>query len=116
TKRMQLVLTEVWAGDLAAEGIRVNSMHPGWAATPGVTESLPRFAALTGPLLRDADSGADTAVWLVATSDPIGTGVFWHDRRRRPTHYAPVGVETPEQVEQFRQFVADATREALSTS
>ncbi|MFM6849116.1 MAG: SDR family NAD(P)-dependent oxidoreductase, partial [Terrabacter sp.] len=47
TKRMQLVLTEVWAGDLAAEGIRVNSMHPGWAATPGVTESLPRFAALT---------------------------------------------------------------------
>ncbi|NUR17123.1 MAG: SDR family NAD(P)-dependent oxidoreductase [Dermatophilaceae bacterium] len=114
TKRMQLVLTELWAGDLAAEGIRVHSMHPGWAATPGVTESLPRFAALTGPLLRDADSGADTAVWLVATSDPIGTGGFWHDRRRRATHYAPVGVETREQVEQFREFVTDATREALA--
>ncbi|GAB3880150.1 SDR family NAD(P)-dependent oxidoreductase [Terrabacter terrigena] len=116
TKRMQLVLTGLWAGDLAAEGIRVHSMHPGWAATPGVTESLPRFAALTGPLLRDADSGADTAVWLVATSDPIGTGGFWHDRRRRPTHYAPVGVETHEQVEQFREFVTEATREALSAS
>jgi NAD(P)-dependent dehydrogenase (short-subunit alcohol dehydrogenase family) len=116
TKRMQLVLTELWAGDLAAEGIRVNSMHPGWAATPGVTESLPRFAALTGPLLRDADQGADTAVWLVATTDATGTGGFWHDRRRRPTHYAPVGVETHEQVEQFRTFVDDATRQALSTS
>jgi NAD(P)-dependent dehydrogenase (short-subunit alcohol dehydrogenase family) len=114
TKRMQLVLTELWAGDLAGDGIRVHSMHPGWAATPGVTESLPRFAALTGPLLRDADSGADTAVWLAATSDPIGTGGFWHDRRRRSTHYAPVGVETREQVEQFRRFVDEATREALS--
>ena len=65
---------------------------------PGVTDSLPRFAAVTGPLLRDADSGADTAVWLTATDDAIGTGGFWHDRRRRPTHYAPVGIETPEQV------------------
>lgn len=109
TKRMQLVLTELWARDLAPDRITVHSMHPGWAATPGVTESLPRFAALTGPLLRDADSGADTAVWLTATADSIGTGGFWHDRRRRPTHYAPVGVETPEQVERFWRFVRQQT-------
>ena len=111
TKRMQLVLTELWARDLAADDIRVHSMHPGWADTPGVTDSLPRFAAVTGPLLRDADSGADTAVWLAATADPIGTGGFWHDRRRRSTHYAPVGVETPQQVAQFWDFVRDTTGE-----
>jgi len=111
TKRMQLVLTELWARDLAADDIRVHSMHPGWADTPGVTDSLPRFAAVTGPLLRDADSGADTAVWLTATADAIGTGGFWHDRRRRSTHYAPVGVETPQQVAQFWDFVRDATGE-----
>ena len=111
TKRMQLVLTELWARDLAADDIRVHSMHPGWADTPGVTDSLPRFAAVTGPLLRDADSGADTAVWLTATGDPIGTGGFWHDRRRRSTHYAPVGIETPQQVAQFWDFVRDATGE-----
>src|SRR6478609_3904896 len=111
TKRMQLVLTELWARDLAADDIRVHSMHPGWADTPGVTDSLPRFAAVTGPLLRDADSGADTAVWLTATGDPIGTGGFWHDRRRRPTHYAPVGIETPQQVAQFWDFVRDTTGE-----
>src|SRR6476661_2542626 len=111
TKRMQLVLTELWARDLASDDIRVHSMHPGWADTPGVTDSLPRFAAVTGPLLRDADSGADTAVWLTATGDPIGTGGFWHDRRRRSTHYAPVGVETPQQVAQFWDFVRDTTGE-----
>ena len=105
TKRMQLVLTRLWARDLASDGIGVHAMHPGWADTPGVTDSLPRFAAVTGPLLRDADSGADTAVWLGATADPIGTGGFWHDRRRRATHYAPFGVETPEQVERFWDFV-----------
>jgi NAD(P)-dependent dehydrogenase (short-subunit alcohol dehydrogenase family) len=111
TKRMQLVLTELWARDLEPNGIRVHSMHPGWADTPGVTDSLPRFAAVTGPLLRDADSGADTAVWLTATDDAIGTGGFWHDRRRRPTHYAPVGIETPQQVGQFWDFVLDATEQ-----
>ena len=111
TKRMQLVLTELWARDLELDGIRVHSMHPGWADTPGVTDSLPRFAAVTGPLLRDADSGADTAVWLTGTADPIGTGGFWHDRRRRPTHYAPVGIETPQQVAQFWDFVLDATEQ-----
>jgi NAD(P)-dependent dehydrogenase (short-subunit alcohol dehydrogenase family) len=109
TKRMQLVLTELWARDLAAADIRVNAMHPGWADTPGVTDSLPRFAALTGPLLRDADSGADTAVWLTATGDATGTGGFWHDRRRRPTHYAPFGVESGDEVERFWRFVRDET-------
>src|SRR3954468_16355277 len=110
TKRMQLVLTELWARDLELDGIRVHSMHPGWADTPGVTDSLPRFAALTGPLLRDAESGADTAVWLTAAdADAIGTGGFWHDRRRRSTHYAPFGIETPQHVERFWQFVREQT-------
>src|SRR3954447_737335 len=110
TKRMQLVLAQLWGRDLADDGIQVHSMHPGWADTPGVTDSLPRFAALTGPLLRDADSGADTAVWLTATdAEDIDTGGFWHDRRRRSTHYAPFGVETPEQVDRFWEFVRDET-------
>ena len=109
TKRMQLVLTRLWARELAGDDIRVASMHPGWADTPGVTESLPGFARLTGPLLRNADQGADTAVWLTATDDPIGSGSFWHDRRRRPTHYAPVRVETPGEVERFWAFVCEST-------
>jgi NAD(P)-dependent dehydrogenase (short-subunit alcohol dehydrogenase family) len=109
TKRMQLVLAPQWARALAGDDIAVASMHPGWADTPGVTESLPGFARVTGPLLRNADQGADTAVWLTATGDPIGSGGFWHDRRRRSTHYAPVRVETPGEVERFWAFACETT-------
>lgn len=109
TKRMQLVLTEQWAADLAGRGVVAHAMHPGWADTPGVTDGLPRFARVMGPLLRDDDDGADTAVWLTATDEPIGTGGFWNDRRRRATHYAPIGVEPPDDVRRFWSFVRSAT-------
>ncbi len=87
TKRGQVVLTELWAGALAARGIVVHAMHPGWADTPGVSTSLPRFYKLTKPLLRSPAQGADTIVWLCA-ADEAGqsTGKFWHDRIQRPTH------------------------------
>lgn len=87
TKRGQVILTELWAESLRSRGIVVHSMHPGWADTPGVSESLPRFHKLTKPLLRTPEQGADTIVWLCA-SDEAGrsTGQFWHDRRPRPPH------------------------------
>lgn len=86
SKRAQVeqlpLLQERWG----AAGARVHAMHPGWARTPGVAESLPRFNRLTGPILRDAEGGADTTVWLAATAPPPDGGGLWHDRRRRPTH------------------------------
>ncbi len=109
TKRMQIVLARCWAADLAGRGVAVASTHPGWASTPGITDSLPRFASLVRPLLRDAESGADTTVWLTATDDDLGSGQLWHDRRPRPAHYAPVGVETAADVARFRAFVEQAT-------
>jgi hypothetical protein len=42
-----------------------------------------------GPLLRDADSGADTTVWVAATQPQPRSGQLWHDRRTRPTHLLP---------------------------
>ncbi|WP_406830489.1 SDR family NAD(P)-dependent oxidoreductase [Pedococcus sp. KACC 23699] len=113
TKRMQLVITEQWADRLRGR-VSVHSMHPGWADTPGVTESLPGFNKVMGPLLRSPAEGADTVTWLVATDDPIGTGGFWHDRSRRPTHYAPIGVETASQRQRFWEFVVAATGEPLA--
>ncbi len=73
-------------------------MHPGWADTPGVSSSLPRFYKLTRPLLRTPEQGADTIVWLCA-SDEAGrcSGKFWHDRRQRPTHR---GLGAPESAEE----------------
>lgn len=87
TKRAQVILTELWAEQLEERGVVVHAMHPGWADTPGVSESLPRFYKVTKPLLRTPEEGADTIVWLCA-SEEAGrrTGLFWHDRRPRPTH------------------------------
>jgi len=46
------------------------------------------FRAITRPIIRSPEAGADTIVWLGAPPEPLqSTGRFWHDRRPRPTHY-----------------------------
>jgi dehydrogenase/reductase SDR family member 12 len=98
TKRAQVVLTELWSQRLAGSGISFHSMHPGWADTPGIASSLPRFHRVVGPLLRDPAEGADTIVWLGAAAEPEhAPGRFWHDRRPRPTHRVPWTRETEEE-------------------
>jgi NAD(P)-dependent dehydrogenase (short-subunit alcohol dehydrogenase family) len=88
TKRAEVVLTELWAQRLDPARTVVHAMHPGWVDTPGLASSLPRFHRATRPLLRTAQQGADTIVWLGAAELPLqATGRFWHDRRERPTHY-----------------------------
>ena len=86
SKRAQVELLPLLARRWAGAGSGVHATHPGWADTPGVDESLPRFHRLTGPLLRDAEGGADTTVWLAATDPQPRSGQLWHDRRSRPTH------------------------------
>jgi len=96
TKRGQVILTEMWADQLADRGVTVNAMHPGWADTPGVVGALPTFHKITKPFLRRPDEGADTIVWLAAGAEAAGqTGRFWHDRRPRSTHRSKRTVESP---------------------
>jgi NAD(P)-dependent dehydrogenase (short-subunit alcohol dehydrogenase family) len=96
TKRAQVILTEVWAERLRGTGVVVHCMHPGWADTPGVETSLPRFHRITKPFLRSPDEGADTIVWLGAAAEPGRSGGgFWHDRRQRPAHRVPWTKESP---------------------
>lgn len=87
-KRAQVTLTELWAERLAPDGIAVHAMHPGWADTPGVARSLPRFRRVVGPLLRTATDGADTLIWLAAIDAAAlgASGRFWLDRRPRRVH------------------------------
>ncbi|AXB45917.1 SDR family NAD(P)-dependent oxidoreductase [Amycolatopsis albispora] len=113
TKRMQVVLALLWGRRLECDGITVHSTHPGWAATPGVTGSLPGFAKVMGPLLRDAGQGADTVIWLAAAEEggrPETTGRFWHDRAPRPAHYLPRTRETAAQRDALWQFCEERTR------
>lgn len=106
TKRMQVVLAGLWARELAGTGVTVHALHPGWAATPGVTGSMPVFDRVVGPLLRTPPQGADTAVWLAAApSRTVGTGRFWHDREPRPAHYFPWTRETGADQERFRERI-----------
>lgn len=86
-KRAQVTLNEMWAERFGNLGIRFHALHPGWADTPGVDAALPTFAKVMGPLLRTAEQGADTLVWLAADDTPLeSNGGFWLDRRPRSTH------------------------------
>jgi dehydrogenase/reductase SDR family member 12 len=88
TKREQVAITRVMADRLRDRGVIVHGMHPGWADTAGIKRSMPTFRTIIGPIIRTAEEGADTIVWLGAAPEPLlETGLFWHDRRPRPTHY-----------------------------
>lgn len=88
-KRAQVTLTEQWARR-SSEPVQFHCMHPGWADTPGVQHSMPTFRAVTRPILRSADEGADTVVWLAGTTHlPAPSGTFWLDRRPRGTARLP---------------------------
>lgn len=88
-KRGQVEMVTHLAPQLAPD-IIVHSMHPGWVDTPGVDAGLPGFGKVMGPLLRDADQGADTLVWLASgAADDAAAGQFWLDREPRRTVYVP---------------------------
>jgi len=94
-KRAQVTLNEMWASRVPSSDVVFHAMHPGWADTPGVAESLPKFRKIVGPLLRSPEEGADTMVWLAADDRPAGcSGEFWLDRTRRSIHKLPTTKRT----------------------
>ena len=97
SKRIEVVLSELWASRLAGTAVVVNSMHPGWVDTPGLRDSLPGFHRALRPLLRTPEQGADTIVWLGSAPQAAAvSGAFWFDRARRPTHLLPWSTERAE--------------------
>ena len=105
TKRMQVVLAELLAAELEDSGICVNAMHPGWADTPAVRTSLPRFWNVMRRGLRTPAEGADTVVWLAASPAARGqTGRFWFDRQARSTHLLPWTRESRQERQALRRL------------
>jgi hypothetical protein len=65
-------------------------MHPGWADTPGLARSLPRFRTVLTRVLRDDAQGADTIVWLAcAPKLARHTGRLYLDRAPVRTEVLP---------------------------
>lgn len=95
TKRAQVILAELWAEAMRGKSVVVNSMHPGWADTPAVQGSLPRFHRLTRQILRTPAEGADTVIWLAASrAARRSSGRFFFDRSERSTHLIPITKES----------------------
>ncbi|MDE3007887.1 MAG: SDR family NAD(P)-dependent oxidoreductase [Acidobacteriota bacterium] len=107
-KRAQCVLTPYWQRAHAASGVSFHLVHPGWAATPGLTNGIPLFERAVKPLLRTPDQGADTLVWLVGapTSEPTG-GQLWLDRHpRRLYRLKKTHLSAPEEFQAGEQLAS----------
>lgn len=104
-KRAQISLTAYWRERYHGKGVEFFVMHPGWVDTAGVQRALPKFRQIFSPVLRDAHSGADTAIWLAASRPDQPSGeLIWLDRKVRPAHmfsYTRTNHETPEQLANF---------------
>ncbi|GKU90739.1 hypothetical protein SLEP1_g4695 [Rubroshorea leprosula] len=86
-KRVQVALTEKWAEMYKNKGIGFFSMHPGWAGTPGVANSLPSFEKKFSGKLRTSEEGADTVIWLaLQPKEKLVSGAFYFDRAEAPKH------------------------------
>ena len=112
-KRAQVTLNEMWADRIPVDEVAFHALHPGWADTPGVEESLPLFRKIVGPpSLRTPLQGADTLIWLAADDDkPLAsTGRFWLDRRPRSIHKLSSTrlSDTPARRSELWTWVADA--------
>lgn len=109
TKRAEVMLTDEWSRR-HPEGPTFFSVHPGWAVTPGMSEALPGFHKILGPILRSPAEGADTAVWLcgAAPGDAPG-GEFFEDRRPRPKHRIPGTRDSAEDRHRLYELCAELT-------
>jgi len=84
-KRTQHYLTQYWSEKYAGKGITFNTVHPGWAKTPGTVISLPHWFNKLN--LRTPEEGADSIVWLaVFPGLKEQTGKLWFDREPQRTH------------------------------
>ncbi len=83
-KRAQVTLLPFFQKEFPQQ--TVIAMHPGWAETPGVDESLPGFAKMMKGRLRTPLQGADTILWALSTKKSIASGALYFDREKVNPH------------------------------
>ena len=91
--RQSKACDRLWSWALARRlqprGISVNAMTPGWVPDTELSRNLlPEVRQARARPGRTAVQGADTAVWLAASSDVAGvTARFFADRREAPCEF-----------------------------
>ena len=106
-KRAQVELTRAWNARWRGQP-RVYVMHPGWVDTAGVQTALAAFRATLRRHLRNAEEGADTALWLGSTRPPIADGGgIWLDRVLDPEHEFSMTRKTAVSADQLCEFLAN---------
>lgn len=109
TKRAEVILSEQWA--VKHPDVTFSTMHPGWADTPAVRSSLPRFYKITKGILRTPEQGADTIIWLAVAPRLSGkSGLFWFDREPISPHLFGWTKETERQRDELAQLVEKAAK------
>ena len=91
--RQSKACNRLWSWALARRlqprGITVNAMTPGWVPDTELSRNLlPEVRQARARPGRTAAQGADTAVWLAASTDVAGvTARFYADRREAPCEF-----------------------------
>ncbi|KAG1688808.1 G patch domain-containing protein 1 [Nymphon striatum] len=107
-KRQQVIMMEKLAEKYPH--IYFYSMSPGWATTPAVKKSIPKFYETWKSYFRTPEEGADTLIWLAASSDSINypNGSFFQDRKPISKHIPLAWTqETPEESSKFMSLMKD---------
>lgn len=105
-KRAQVELTRAWNQRWQGQP-RAYVMHPGWVDTAGVQTALPWFRATLKRSLRNAEEGADTALWLGSTRPPLAAdGGIWLDRVLDPEHAFSLTRKATATADQLHDFLA----------
>ncbi len=86
------------------------TMHPGWAATPGVAKSLPAFNKRLQHFMRDSRMGADTMIWLATAPElqAYKEPQLWFDRRPHTFDVLPNTKSNPNEIQQLKNWTTAA--------
>ena len=105
-KRAQVALCEALNQEWT-DGPACYAMHPGWADTEGVKTALPMFRMTLKSILRTADQGADTALWLALNRPPVLPHGIWFDRKLRDQHALWFTRKSPHSPRDLLRFLRD---------
>ena len=114
-KRQQLVMMRQWSKLYSS--IHFSTMHPGWADTPVVQTSLPKFYWLMRNKLRTPQEGADTVYWLCVTTRlrEFPSGTFFQDRQAVPEHLSADTQSTAEEEALLMQQLEEIQQRFIPT-